>query len=78
MPFYLDASNIYIYIYFFRFVSNFLLNSCGNPFRLQIKKEKFFVDISGVLTAAMHWEERARHFLASESPMYAFEDALRL
>lgn len=44
---------------------------------LQIEKEKFFRDISGVHAAAVCWEERAKHILASEAKMSEFEDAIR-
>ncbi|XP_028088427.1 lysine-specific demethylase 5A isoform X1 [Camellia sinensis] len=44
---------------------------------LQIEKEKLFGSISGVLAAAMHWEERATHILACEAQMSDFEDAIR-
>lgn len=46
-------------------------------FRLQIEGDQLFMDISGVLSAAMHWEERAAHILASEAQMSDFEDAIR-
>lgn len=44
---------------------------------LQIEKESLFGNISGVLSAAMLWEERATHILASEAQMFDFEDAVR-
>ncbi|XP_059661778.1 lysine-specific demethylase JMJ17 isoform X2 [Cornus florida] len=44
---------------------------------LQIEKEKFFVDISGVLATAMCWEEKAVHILGSEAQMSDFEDVIR-
>ena len=46
-------------------------------FRLQIEGEQLFIDISGVLAAAMHWEERAAHIFASKAQMSDFEDAIR-
>ncbi|KAI8569526.1 hypothetical protein RHMOL_Rhmol02G0285500 [Rhododendron molle] len=44
---------------------------------LQIGKERLFGNISGVLSAAMFWEERATRILASEAQMFDFEDAVR-
>jgi histone demethylase JARID1 len=46
-------------------------------FRLQIEREKLFVDMTGVLAAAVHWEERAKDILAHEAPMCDFEDVIR-
>lgn len=46
-------------------------------FRLQIEKESLFGNISGVISAAMLWEERATHILASKAQMFDFEDAVR-
>ncbi|XP_059443641.1 lysine-specific demethylase JMJ17 isoform X2 [Corylus avellana] len=44
---------------------------------LQIEREKLFVDMTGVLAAAVHWEERAKDILAHEAPMCDFEDVIR-
>uniref|UniRef100_A0A5B7BX15 Putative lysine-specific demethylase 5B isoform X4 n=1 Tax=Davidia involucrata TaxID=16924 RepID=A0A5B7BX15_DAVIN len=44
---------------------------------LQIEREKFFIDISKVLAAAMCWEDRATHILSSEAQMSDFEDVIR-
>lgn len=44
---------------------------------LQIEGEQLFVDVSGVLAAAMHWEERAAHIFATEAQMSDFEDVIR-
>ncbi|KAH7550304.1 hypothetical protein JRO89_XS13G0168000 [Xanthoceras sorbifolium] len=44
---------------------------------LQIDGEKLFLDMSGVLDAAMCWEERARDILAREAQMSEFEDVIR-
>ncbi|GAV57946.1 PHD domain-containing protein/ARID domain-containing protein/JmjC domain-containing protein/JmjN domain-containing protein/zf-C5HC2 domain-containing protein/PLU-1 domain-containing protein [Cephalotus follicularis] len=43
---------------------------------LQIDREKLFVDMSGVLAAAMRWEERATEILSREAYMFDFEDAI--
>lgn len=45
--------------------------------RLQIEKEKLFVDIYQRHAGAMCWEEKARHLLATRAPMSDFEDVLR-
>ncbi|KAL6986237.1 hypothetical protein U1Q18_019605, partial [Sarracenia purpurea var. burkii] len=44
---------------------------------LQIEKERLFETVCRVLAAAMHWEDRVAHILASEAQMYEFEDAIR-
>lgn len=46
-------------------------------FRLEIEVEKLFVDMTGILAVAMHWEERAKDILAHEAPLCDFEDAIR-
>lgn len=46
-------------------------------FRLQIEREKLFVDIIEVLAAAMNWEQRATCILAREAEMSEFEDVIR-
>jgi len=33
--------------------------------------------MTGVLAAAVHWEERAKYILAHEAPMCDFEDVIR-
>jgi hypothetical protein len=45
--------------------------------RLQIEGENLFVDLIGILAAAIHWEERAKDILAHEAPLCDFEDAIR-
>lgn len=45
--------------------------------RLQIQREKLFIDISGVLAAAMHWEGRATDILVRKAQMSEFEDIIR-
>jgi len=47
------------------------------PLRLQIEKEKLFVDLSGVIAAVRCWEERATKLLAQEAQMLDFEDIIR-
>ncbi|KAL4603864.1 hypothetical protein ACB092_10G153600 [Castanea dentata] len=44
---------------------------------LEIEVEKLFVDMTGILAVAMHWEERAKDILAHEAPLCDFEDAIR-
>ncbi|KAJ4712113.1 Transcription factor jumonji (JmjC) domain protein [Melia azedarach] len=44
---------------------------------LQIQREKLFIDISGVLAAAMHWEGRATDILVRKAQMSEFEDIIR-
>ncbi|KAF9600058.1 hypothetical protein IFM89_002531 [Coptis chinensis] len=44
---------------------------------LQIEKEKLFVDMSGVLAAAISWEERAKRVLGTVAEMSEFEDVFR-
>ncbi|KAE8055327.1 hypothetical protein FH972_012174 [Carpinus fangiana] len=44
---------------------------------LQIERETLFVDMTGVLAAAVHWEERAKDILAHEATMCDFEDVIR-
>uniref|UniRef100_A0A2N9J2S4 Zinc finger PHD-type domain-containing protein n=1 Tax=Fagus sylvatica TaxID=28930 RepID=A0A2N9J2S4_FAGSY len=44
---------------------------------LQIEGENLFVDLIGILAAAIHWEERAKDILAHEAPLCDFEDAIR-
>ncbi|KAB1200329.1 Lysine-specific demethylase 5A [Morella rubra] len=44
---------------------------------LQIEREKLFVDMTGVLAAAMHWEERAKDILSHGALMCDFEDVIR-
>lgn len=44
---------------------------------LQIGNEKLFVDISGVLGAAISWEERARGVLHTVVGMFELEDLIR-
>ncbi|XP_048230426.1 lysine-specific demethylase 5B isoform X3 [Ricinus communis] len=44
---------------------------------LQIESEELFIDMSGVLSAALSWEERAMKVLEDEAPMSDFEDILR-
>ncbi|KAG6685054.1 hypothetical protein I3843_12G093300 [Carya illinoinensis] len=43
---------------------------------IQIEKERLFVDMNGVLAAAMHWEERAKDILAHAALMREFEDVM--
>lgn len=45
--------------------------------RLQIEREKLFIDLSGVLAAAMRWEERAADILIHKAQMCEFEDIIR-
>jgi len=47
------------------------------PLRLQIEKEKLFVDLSGVIAAVRCWEERATKLLAQEAQMLDFKDIIR-
>ncbi|KAL8498431.1 hypothetical protein ACS0TY_021673 [Phlomoides rotata] len=44
---------------------------------LQIEKEKLFVDIFQRHAAAMCWEEKARHGLATRAPLSDFDDLMR-
>ncbi|KAH9719676.1 transcription factor jumonji (JmjC) domain-containing protein [Citrus sinensis] len=44
---------------------------------LQIEREKLFIDLSGVLAAAMRWEERAADILIRKAQMCEFEDIIR-
>ncbi|WCJ26280.1 Lysine-specific demethylase 5D [Euphorbia peplus] len=44
---------------------------------LQIENEKLFIDLSGVLVAALSWEERAAKVLEKQAHMSEFEDILR-
>ncbi|XAR70302.1 hypothetical protein NMG60_11027112 [Bertholletia excelsa] len=44
---------------------------------LQIERERLFSNISGIVAAAMCWEERAKHILSTEAQMNAFEEAIR-
>ncbi|KAL9434409.1 hypothetical protein AB3S75_029115 [Citrus x aurantiifolia] len=44
---------------------------------LQIEREKLFIDLSGVLAAAMCWEERAADILIHKAQMCEFEDIIR-
>lgn len=60
-------------LYIFVAVQKLILKN----FRLQIEGEQLFVDVSGVLAAAMHWEERAAHIFATEAQMSDFEDVIR-
>lgn len=46
--------------------------------RLQIEKEKLFVNISVIHAAAVHWEEKAQDLLATKAPLSELEDILRL
>lgn len=45
--------------------------------RLQIEKEKLFVEISRRYAGALCWEEKARDLLATRAPISEFEDILR-
>lgn len=45
--------------------------------RLQIEREKLFIDLSRVLAAAMRWEERAADILIHKAQMSEFEDIIR-
>ncbi|KAL1556835.1 lysine-specific demethylase rbr-2-like isoform X1 [Salvia divinorum] len=45
--------------------------------RLQIEKEKLFVDMSQRLAGAVRWEEKAQELFATKAPMSEFEDILR-
>ncbi|ESQ29025.1 hypothetical protein EUTSA_v10023217mg [Eutrema salsugineum] len=44
---------------------------------LHIEEEKLFVEISGILSAARCWEERASSILASAAQMYELKDLIR-
>ncbi|KAI4315412.1 hypothetical protein L6164_028225 [Bauhinia variegata] len=44
---------------------------------LQIEGEKLFVNLSGVLSVAMSWEQRAQEILSHEASLSDFEDLLR-
>lgn len=46
-------------------------------FSLQIEEEEVFVEISGILSTARCWEERASSILASETQMYDLKDLAR-
>ncbi|XP_057978320.1 lysine-specific demethylase JMJ17 isoform X2 [Malania oleifera] len=56
---------------------NFIQQLMMEAATLQMQREKIFVDVSGVLAAALCWEERAKHILASEGQMSDFEDVIR-
>ncbi|CAE5962301.1 unnamed protein product [Arabidopsis arenosa] len=45
---------------------------------LQIEEEELFVEISGILSTARCWEERASGILASETQMYDLKDLARM
>ncbi|CAL9237595.1 unnamed protein product [Arabidopsis halleri] len=45
---------------------------------LQIEEEELFVEISGILSTARCWEERASSILASETQMYDLKDLARM
>lgn len=45
--------------------------------RLQIETEKLFIDLSGILSAALQWEERAKDILARRAQISEFEDVIR-
>lgn len=59
------------------FVLDFECSFCWFFLRLQIEKEKLFVDLSGVIAAVRCWEERATKLLALEAQMLDFEDIIR-
>ncbi|KAF8412259.1 hypothetical protein HHK36_000220 [Tetracentron sinense] len=60
-----------------RMSMDFLHQLVADAVILRIESEKLFVDVSGVLAAAISWEERAKHVLGSMAPMSDFEDAIR-
>ncbi|XP_010418373.1 PREDICTED: lysine-specific demethylase 5A-like isoform X1 [Camelina sativa] len=45
---------------------------------LHIDEEKLFIEISGILSRARCWEERASSILASETQMYDLKDLVRM
>lgn len=59
---------------YFLLACDFLFSSLH---RLQIEGEKSFADVSRVVAAAMHWEERAKDVLACNAHMSEFVDLLR-
>ncbi|GMH09395.1 hypothetical protein Nepgr_011236 [Nepenthes gracilis] len=56
---------------------NFIQQVLSEANVLQIEKEKLFVSISEVASAALAWEDRATQILAVDSPMVDFDDAIR-
>lgn len=45
--------------------------------RFEIENENLFVEISGIINAAISWEERAKLLLEHTAPMSEFEEVLR-
>lgn len=45
--------------------------------RLQIEEEKLFADITGAVSVALSWEEKAKHILSSEAQMSDFVDLIK-
>lgn len=71
-----NSSKGFCFIFASKFPVPILLFFFGG-FRLEIDVEKLFVDMTGILAVAMHWEERAKDILAHEAPLCDFEDAIR-
>lgn len=71
-----NSSKGFCFIFASKFPVPILLFFFGS-FRLEIEVEKLFVDMTGILAVAIHWEERAKDILAHEAPLCDFEDAIR-